>query len=254
MEIIFLPTLSKDDDVYWMLVDQTFLKTRLKRAACLEQEVFVQPVKQVVSLWYTFGGGTKLAVGTGSTVKPSVSLLPPSSLQLSGGSASLLCLLSGYSPQGAQVSWTVGGSEVKEGVLTSGEEEKNGRYSRSSTLTLSKARWDQVEQVVCGSTVKPSVSLLPPSSLQLSGGSASLLCLLSGYSPQGAQVSWTVGGSEVKEGVLTSGEEEKNGRYSRSSTLTLSKARWDQGEEVVCKVSHSNQDQQIPILKSQCEG
>ncbi|KAI4903274.1 hypothetical protein NFI96_004888, partial [Prochilodus magdalenae] len=84
-----------------------------------------------------------------------------------------------------------------------------------------------------GSTVKPSVSLLPPSSLQLSGGSASLLCLLSGYSPQGAQVSWTVGGSEVKEGVLTSGEEEKNGRYSRSSTLTLSKALWDQGQQVV---------------------
>ncbi|KAI4879743.1 hypothetical protein NFI96_004950, partial [Prochilodus magdalenae] len=84
-----------------------------------------------------------------------------------------------------------------------------------------------------GSTVKPSVSLLPPSSLQLSGGSASLLCLLSGYSPQGAQVSWTVGGSEVKEGVLTSGKEEKNGRYSRSSTLTLSKARWDQGQQVV---------------------
>ncbi|KAI4886321.1 hypothetical protein NFI96_008184, partial [Prochilodus magdalenae] len=85
-----------------------------------------------------------------------------------------------------------------------------------------------------GSTVKPSVSLLPPSSLQLSGGSASLLCLLSGYSPQGAQVSWTVGGSEVKEGVLTSGEVEKNGRYSRSSTLTLSKARAGTGggEEV----------------------
>ncbi|KAI4894223.1 hypothetical protein NFI96_007332, partial [Prochilodus magdalenae] len=105
-----------------------------------------------------------------------------------------------------------------------------------------------------GSTVKPSVSLLPPSSLQLSGGSASLLCLLSGYSPQGAQVSWTVGGSEVKEGVLTSGEVEKNGRYSRSSTLTLSKTRWDQVEAVVYKVSHNNQDQQIPFLKSQCEG
>ncbi|KAK3517713.1 hypothetical protein QTP70_016086, partial [Hemibagrus guttatus] len=43
----------------------------------------------------------------------------------------------------------------------------------------------------------PSVSLLPPSPLQLSEGSASLLCLLSGYSPQGALVSWTVDGSEV---------------------------------------------------------
>ena len=58
-----------------------------------------------------------------------------------------------------------------------------------------------------------------------------LLCLLSGYSPQGALVSWTVDGSEVKNGVLTSAEEEKNGRYSRSSTLTLSKDLWEKGEE-----------------------
>ncbi|KAK3521124.1 hypothetical protein QTP86_013006, partial [Hemibagrus guttatus] len=167
----------------------------------------------------------------GSTA-PSVSLLPPSPLQLSEGSASLLCLLSGYSPQGALVSWTVDGSEVKNGVLTSAEEEKSGRYSRSSTLTLSKDLWEKGEEFSSGPTA-PSVSLLPPSPLQLSEGSASLLCLLSGYSPQGALVSWTVDGSEVKNGVLTSAEEEKYGRYSRSSTLTLSKDLWEKGEEFI---------------------
>ncbi|KAI4898815.1 hypothetical protein NFI96_006199, partial [Prochilodus magdalenae] len=112
-------------------------------------------------------------------------------------------------------------------------EEEPGKKRKTRRGTRGRGRKIQYKKDKAGSTVKPSVSLLPPSSLQLSGGSASLLCLLSGYSPQGAQVSWTVGGSEVKEGVLTSGEEEKNGRYSRSSTLTLSKARWDQGEEVV---------------------
>ncbi|GAA6112093.1 immunoglobulin kappa light chain, partial [Tachysurus ichikawai] len=40
--------------------------------------------------------GTKLTVNT-CPKPPSVSLLPPSSVQLSEGSASLLCLLSGYS-------------------------------------------------------------------------------------------------------------------------------------------------------------
>uniref|UniRef100_A0A3Q2ECU2 Ig-like domain-containing protein n=1 Tax=Cyprinodon variegatus TaxID=28743 RepID=A0A3Q2ECU2_CYPVA len=65
-----------------------------------------------LSLWWTFGGGTKLIVDC----KPSVSLLPPSSEQLSGGSATLVCLLSGYSPQGAVVSWEVDGTEVTEGV------------------------------------------------------------------------------------------------------------------------------------------
>ncbi|KAK2915651.1 hypothetical protein Q8A67_000025 [Cirrhinus molitorella] len=102
----------------------------------------------IVSLWYTFGGGTKLVLA-GPTVKPSVSLLPPSSLQISGDSAALLCLLSSYSPQGAQVSWTLDGSEVTEGVVTSAESERDGRYSRSSVLTLSKARWEVVDQYVC---------------------------------------------------------------------------------------------------------
>ncbi|KAI5607211.1 immunoglobulin lambda-1 light chain-like isoform X2, partial [Silurus asotus] len=102
-----------------------------------------------------------------------------------------------------------------------------------------------------GLVVKPSVSLLPPSSLQLSEGSSSLLCLLSGYSPQGALVSWTVDGSEVKTGILNSALEEKNGRYSLSSTLTLSKDLWEKGEEFICKVSHNNVDHPVTFRKSQ---
>ncbi|KAG1949241.1 immunoglobulin lambda-1 light chain-like [Pimephales promelas] len=94
----------------------------------------------IESLWWTFGGGTKLVI-TGPTVKPSVSLLPPSSLQISGDSAALLCLLSSYSPQGALVSWTLDGSEVTEGSEPAQRSQQDGRYSRSSVLTLSKARW-----------------------------------------------------------------------------------------------------------------
>ncbi|KAL1248244.1 hypothetical protein QQF64_021562 [Cirrhinus molitorella] len=100
------------------------------------------------ALWWTFGGGTELTIA-GPAVKPSVSLLPPSSLQISGDSAALLCLLSSYSPQGAQVSWTLDGSEVTEGVQTSAESERDGRYSRSSVLSLSKARWEGADRFVC---------------------------------------------------------------------------------------------------------
>ncbi|KAK6325358.1 hypothetical protein J4Q44_G00047000 [Coregonus suidteri] len=99
--------------------------------------------------WNTFGGGTKLLLKTGPTVSPTVSLLPPSSEQLSGGSATLACLLTGYSPQGALVSWEVDGLEVSQGVVTSPEEEKEGLYRRSSTLTLSKAGWEQGELYTC---------------------------------------------------------------------------------------------------------
>uniref|UniRef100_A0A673VQ48 Ig-like domain-containing protein n=1 Tax=Salmo trutta TaxID=8032 RepID=A0A673VQ48_SALTR len=197
-----------------------------------------------------------------------VSLLPPSSEQLSGGSASLVCLLTGYSPQGALVSWEVDGLEVSQGVVTSPEEEKEGLYRRSSTLTLSKAGWEQGELYTCrvshfqhtqasplrrtGPTVSPTVSLLPPSSEQLSGGSASLACLLTGYSPQGALVIWEVDGLEVSQGVVTSPEEEKEGLYRRSSTLTLSKAGWEQGELYTCRVSHFQHTQASPLRRSQC--
>ncbi|KAI5627702.1 phostensin [Silurus asotus] len=105
---------------------------------------------------------------------------------------------------------------------------------------------------VAGPTVKPSVSLLPPSSLQPSDRSASLLCLLSAYSPQGALVSWTVDSSEVKDGVLTSPEEQKKDGYTRSSTLTLSKELWEKGEEFVCTVSHGGVHHPLTFRKSQC--
>uniref|UniRef100_A0A4W6E183 Ig-like domain-containing protein n=1 Tax=Lates calcarifer TaxID=8187 RepID=A0A4W6E183_LATCA len=111
-----------------------------------EDEVFVRPLNDFVLLWYTFGGGTKLIIHC----KPSVSLLPPSSEQLSGGSATLACLLTGYSPQGAVVSWEVDGTAVTEGVLDSSEEEKSGRYSSSSTLSLSREhQWRKAGSVSC---------------------------------------------------------------------------------------------------------
>uniref|UniRef100_A0A9J8A4Y7 Ig-like domain-containing protein n=1 Tax=Cyprinus carpio carpio TaxID=630221 RepID=A0A9J8A4Y7_CYPCA len=96
----------------------------------------------------------------------------------------------------------------------------------------------------------PSVSLLPPSSLQISGDSAALLCLLSSYSPQGAQVSWTLDGSEVTEGVQTSAESERDGRYSCSSVLSLSKARWEDTKHFVCRVTHDGADHETSFLKS----
>uniref|UniRef100_A0A4W6DYI5 Ig-like domain-containing protein n=1 Tax=Lates calcarifer TaxID=8187 RepID=A0A4W6DYI5_LATCA len=107
---------------------------------------------------------------------------------------------------------------------------------------------------VSGSMVRPSVSLLPPSSEQLSGGSATLACLLTGYSPQGAVVSWEVDGTAVTEGVLDSSEEEKSGRYSSSSTLSLSRERWMKGELYSCKVLHHAHSQIQSLRRSQCEG
>ncbi|MBN3315342.1 IGLL5 protein, partial [Atractosteus spatula] len=123
----------------------------LKSRVCSlqQQEVFVQRLYGSEALWYTFGQGTKVVVKSGATVKPTVSLFPPSPSELSANSATLLCLLSGYSPEGASVEWTVDGSKVTSGVLTSAEEGRDGKFSRSSSLKLSKAEWEAKEEYVC---------------------------------------------------------------------------------------------------------
>ncbi|KAG1934010.1 immunoglobulin lambda-1 light chain-like [Pimephales promelas] len=122
--------------------------------------------------------------------------------------------------------------------------------NRSIIMRNSNTSSSMIKEVKAGPTVKPSVSLLPPSSLQISGDSAALLCLLSSYSPQGALVSWTLDGSEVTEGVLTSAESQQDGRYSRSSVLTLSKARWEEGELYVCRVTHDGAPHEVSFHKS----
>ncbi|KAG1944463.1 immunoglobulin lambda-1 light chain-like [Pimephales promelas] len=95
-----------------------------------------------------------------------------------------------------------------------------------------------------GPSVSPSVSLL------VSGDSSALLCLLSSYSPQGATVSWMLDGSEVTEGIQTSAESERDGLYSRSSVLSLSKARWEGAGHLVCRGTHAGAAHEAPFLKS----
>ncbi|XP_056144930.1 immunoglobulin kappa light chain-like [Lampris incognitus] len=104
---------------------------------------------QALSLWITFGGGTEVIVSSGVSVKPTLSLLPPSSEELSKGSATLSCLLSSYSPKGALVTWQKDGREVTAGVLTGQEVWSSTGYSRSSILTLSKASWDEGDLYTC---------------------------------------------------------------------------------------------------------
>uniref|UniRef100_A0A8D0AP68 Ig-like domain-containing protein n=1 Tax=Sander lucioperca TaxID=283035 RepID=A0A8D0AP68_SANLU len=104
-----------------------------------------------VSLWLTFGGGTKLTVDSGPMVRPSVSLLPPSSEEeLQQGSATLVCLASGGFPSAWRLGWKVGGSSSSSGVSHSLEVlGGDAHYSWSSTLSLPADQWRKAGSVSC---------------------------------------------------------------------------------------------------------
>ncbi|XP_035810383.2 immunoglobulin kappa light chain-like [Amphiprion ocellaris] len=111
-----------------------------------------------VSLWYTFGGGTRLDVGR--DVRPSLTVLPPSREELQQGKATLMCLANKGFPSDWSLSWKVDGSSSSSSSSSSSWEEsrspgvlqEDGLYSWSSTLRLPADQWRKVGSVSCEAT------------------------------------------------------------------------------------------------------
>uniref|UniRef100_A0AAY5KGV9 Ig-like domain-containing protein n=1 Tax=Esox lucius TaxID=8010 RepID=A0AAY5KGV9_ESOLU len=96
---------------------------------------------------WTFGSGTRLDVG--SNTAPTLTILPPSSEELSSTTtATLMCLANKGFPSDWTLSWKVDGSN-KNQKSSSKVLEKDGLYSWSSTLTITAQEWTKVGEVTC---------------------------------------------------------------------------------------------------------
>nr|AAG18368.1 immunoglobulin light chain precursor [Salmo salar] len=96
---------------------------------------------------YTFGSGTRLDVGSNSA--PTLTVLPPSSEELSSTTtATLMCLANKGFPSDWTMSWKVDGTSKKQ-EASPGVLEKDGLYSWSSTLTLTAQEWTKAGEVTC---------------------------------------------------------------------------------------------------------
>ncbi|XP_032899436.1 immunoglobulin lambda-1 light chain-like [Amblyraja radiata] len=96
-----------------------------------------------------FGKGTRLGIGTPRA--PAMSVLGPSAEEIKGkGTATLVCLVSGFNPGAVDIEWTVDGSARSDGVETSRiQQEKDNTFSASSYLTLPVTVWNSNELYSC---------------------------------------------------------------------------------------------------------
>uniref|UniRef100_A0A8C9WK98 Ig-like domain-containing protein n=1 Tax=Scleropages formosus TaxID=113540 RepID=A0A8C9WK98_SCLFO len=102
---------------------------------------------------FIFGGGTKLEVGVDQP--PTLTVLPPSSEEISKGSnAKVTCLANNGYPSGWTLSWKVDNKNAEASAVanSAGLLQQDGKYSWSSTLTLSTTEWNKGVPVTCEAT------------------------------------------------------------------------------------------------------
>ncbi|XP_073801403.1 immunoglobulin lambda-1 light chain [Danio rerio] len=99
----------------------------------------------------------------------------------------------------------------------------------------------------------PVVTLLPPSAEALKDSNATLVCLAEEISVALLDVSWTVNGHSVTDGVWSSStEKQQDQTFKMSSFLTIQSSDWTSNAQFSCRVSLGSKMTEKSISSSQC--
>ncbi|XP_059837294.1 immunoglobulin lambda-1 light chain-like [Hypanus sabinus] len=223
-------------------------------------------------------GVVALVICFHNTVAEIVLTQSPSISTSSGQSVKITCTVAGGNIESYSASWywqKPGSAPALVwdgyGGMASGIPDRfNGSVDSSSNqmhLTIANVQSEDVADYYCGvwtcgmmnfgkgtklnfgNTLPPEVLVLPPSTEEITrNGTATLVCLLSGFKPGAVDIEWTVDGSPRKNGVESSRvQQEADNTFSSSSYLTLRASDWKAHDLYTCVVKHEAQANPVKV-------
>ncbi|XP_069068821.1 immunoglobulin lambda-1 light chain-like [Pleurodeles waltl] len=108
--------------------------------------------------------------------------------------------------------------------------------------------------VLSGETKGPTLSIFPPSQEEVEKDKSTVVCLYQDFYPASVDVTWTVGGQTITNGVEKSRatKQSENNLFMASSYLSLPTTDWSTNKEVTCQVNHQGNSFSKSVKKSEC--
>ncbi|XP_048449493.1 immunoglobulin kappa light chain-like, partial [Rhincodon typus] len=204
---------------------------------------------------------------------PSVELHSPFAGQLrENGTATLLCLASGFYPSNVRISWLIDGHTVRARVTQQPMcQDTSERYTAVSRLQLSSSTWMEAHRYQCTVTHptlsrpivkelrtlaslslrRPTVRLIPPSIREMvTHQTATLGCVATRFIPDPITFSWMAQGLEIpgtSQTLVPTANED--GSYSARSQLTVALEDWESGTSYTCQVPNAQSDPKNRTLR-----